>query len=201
MTDKARKVIENCILKYLFKNEFKFNANASLELYQYLNEKINSKNEYDLNYSEFEIVFNELVNINILIIRSGKIEKLSISAIEYAIDRNIIKLKDLISDIYTTKQSMIDVNEALIVGYENIPELTKDIEKKIESHEEKINKFDKDILTIMSLLLGAFSIIGFNIQGIGDIIKNAKCFKIWEYIGSIVIYNVCIMMSLYFLFF
>ncbi|HBG12416.1 MAG TPA: hypothetical protein DDX68_12925 [Clostridium sp.] len=200
MAEKNSMAIKQCILQYLLNGDFQFRTNASSELYQRLESEIKKKIDGDdSSYLKFEEIFNELVMKKILVIESGTIKELGIPAIEYALNHNVFDQKFLIKKIFDIKESLLHTQIALVEQYEDMDKLKDDIDIKIKKHEDKINNFDKNILTIMSLLIGAFSIIGFNFDGITNIINSDRELEVWEYVGGIAICNFCIIFSLYFL--
>lgn len=76
---------------------------------------------------------------------------------------------------------------------------SKDLDEKINEHEDQIKSFYGNILTILSILIAAFSIIGFNIGGVKDILSSQEILSSNELVGSIVVINISTVFSLYFL--
>lgn len=83
---------------------------------------------------------------------------------------------------------------------ENIEKIRDDAENELNEQRNKINKFYTDIISIMAILIAAFSIIGVNISGIKFISENIEILPIWEYVISIATINLCLITSLFFMF-
>lgn len=75
------------------------------------------------------------------------------------------------------------------------------ISKKIKKQDKKIREFYTNILNILGILIAVFAIIGFNIQGIGKVIDSSNTLSLWNYIGGIAVINICIVLSMYLLFY
>ncbi|GAA0124786.1 hypothetical protein UT300019_06880 [Clostridium sp. CTA-19] len=133
------------------------------------------------------------ITVNELEEHSKKIrERIDIKFFDYS---KLIKVSD--EKIKDLEQRNEKVNDIISDINQNLKESID----KIKEHEKNIKSFNNNIISIMSILIAAFSIIGFNIGGIKFLVENKSLVKPWEYAGCIAIINLSIVSSLYFLFY
>lgn len=217
------KNIEDIIIKELF-SRLEYKEEEKYWLLTNFNEHISKiyKEIYNKFISKDEIskVIENLKENNIIEIKENKEEKVKFYSLttkgrEYALDNEYITNNEITrysTDIYykllgyfadlgmsltESKKDIINLNN----NVNEIKEVLIPSVKKVKEHETNIKSFYNNIISIMSILIAAFSIIGFNIGGIKFIVENKDLIKPWEYAGSIGVINLGIIVSLYFLFY
>lgn len=212
------KVIEKHILQYLFTHDefnFKFD-NAGFNLYETIANDIQKElNISILGTDEFEKVLNDLIEKKMVEkkydkesggLKNGTLKlSFATSVREYILQQDYIGTKEIIDYI---NNKYFETIKGFMAQFKRIENLEKDLENqknellsKIDEEDKKIAYFNNSIISIMAILIAAFSIIGFNIGGIKYIVSNNEVLKPWEYAGGIALINLSIVFSLYFLFY
>lgn len=210
------KIIEKHILRYIFiHGKYEFKGEPKFELYKRLSQNI--EKELDavvVGIDDFYNVFDKLVADDMIkvkyedekaILKSGTIEAcISFRMRDYVLENGYVELKEAFQYV---DQKYCDVIEIFMNQFERMKKTENDLRmqkdellEKIHDQEKQIKNFYNNILTILGILVAAFSIIGFNIGGIKFIVGSDEELEPWIYAGSIGIINLCIIMSLYFLF-
>lgn len=210
------KTIEKYILRYIFiHGKFEFKGDYKFELYKRLSPSI----EKELNVSivgidDFNDVFDKLVSDEMIkvkfedeksFVKKGTIEAcISFRVRDYVFENGYVELEEAFE---YTDQKYYDVLDICMAQFKRMEKTEnelkaqkKELLDKIHEQERQIKNFYNNILTILGILVAVFSIIGFNIGGIKFIIGSDEKLEPWVYAGSIGIINLCIVMSLYFLF-
>lgn len=224
--EEKKNLIEKYILRFLFgRNQYQ-NFPKRETLQHVILKQIKQKDD-NVIQEDVNLVFKELKKRKIIIIeeidfeissevKASEVEDLKSFTLttegrRYAIQKGYIAQIDLFEYIDTYTNIFSDYNERQGKVNKNVRELeekivelkkyTNPLSEKISLHEKKIKNFNNSIISIMAILIAAFSIIGFNIGGIKFIVESKNTMKIWEYAGSIGTINLCIIISLYFLFY
>lgn len=213
--DKA-KIIEKHILRYIFiHGKYEFKGEPKFELYKRLSQDMEKElNVVVVGIDDFNNVFDKLVTDDIIkvkyedekaLVKSGIIESnILFKMRDYVVENEYVELKDAFQ---YTDQKYCDVIDIFMTQFKRMEKTENDLRaqkkellEKIQEQEKQIKNFYNNILTILGILVAVFSIIGFNIGGIKFIVGSDEKLEPWVYAGSIGIINLCIVMSLYFLF-
>jgi hypothetical protein len=212
--NEKEKVIEKHILKYLFtRDEFNFKYdNAGFDLYETIGTSIEKElNTGILAIDDFKKVLDDLIEKKMVEKKYDRkseeltngILKLNFVTREYVLQQGYIEIKEIIDYIDNKYYVTIEIFKVQLQKMKciksDLEDQKKELSAKIYEQDQKIKNFNNSIISIMALLIAAFSIIGFNISGIKFIVGNSEILKPWEYAGSIAILNLSIVFSLYFL--
>lgn len=209
-------LIKDYILKYIFgRGRYEFIEDPKYDLYMAILDKVEKErggiffnemefyNAFDelVNNSEIEIVYND----NVSIIKQGTIElRNPIKVREYLLRKGFIGLKEAYEYTdrkYLESQKMfaIQMKEMKKTKFD-LNAQKEELLEKIKEQENQIKNFYNNILAILGILVAVFSIIGFNIGGIKFILGSEEKLQPWVYAGSIGVINLCIVISMYLLF-
>lgn len=210
------KIIEKHILRYIFiHGKYEFKGEPRFELYKRLSQDIEKElNVVVISINDFNNVFDKLVSDDMIrvkyedekaLVKNGTIEGcISFKMRDYVVENGYVELKDAFQ---YADQKYCDTIDIIMVQFKRMEKTEnelkaqkKELLDKIHEQEQQIKNFYNNILTILGILVAVFSIIGFNIGGIKFIIGSEEKLEPWVYAGSIGIINLCIVMSLYFLF-
>lgn len=210
------KIIEKHILRYIFVHgKYEFKGEPAFELYKRLSQDIEKElNVVVVGIEDFNSVFAKLVADGIVCVKyedenaikkKGTIEgNITFNMRDYVVQNEYVELKDAFQ---YADQKYCDVIDIFMVQFGRMEKTESELQKqkeelldKIHEQERQIKNFYNNILTILGILVAVFSVIGFNIGGVKFIIGSEEKLEPWVYAGSIGIINLCIIMSLYFLF-
>lgn len=199
------KCIEKNILSFIFTKD-KFKEDEYTNKIHY---KISDSLKDDLgNYvpnDEIDKVLSDLIDKKYIDRYTDNTLHLCPQGLEYALNSNYITPKDIINYCDTLNTRQLDCVLAIskyLKTLENESNKQKEIvDKKILNINDKISNFYNNIISIMALLIAAFSIIGFNIGGIKFIVSNTEILPIWKYVLGILVINVSIVISLFAIFY
>lgn len=210
------KIIEKHILRYIFVHgKYEFKGDPKFELYNRISQSIEKELGVTIvGINDFYNVFDKLINSNIIlvkckdekaIVKEGTIEpKISHNMLDYVIENEYVDLKQAFQ---YADQKYCDVIDIFMAQFKRMEKTENELRSqkeellsRIREQENQIKNFYNNILTILGILVAVFSIIGFNIGGIKFIVGSSETLEPWVYAGSIAIINICIILSMYFLF-
>lgn len=213
---KKAEIIEKHILRYIFiYGKYEFKGEPVFELYKRLSQDIEKElNAVIVGIGDFREVFNKLITDEMICVKyedenacekRGTIEvNILFNMRNYVVKKGYVGLEDAFQ---YADQKYCDMIDIFMVQFKRMEETESELQEqkeellgKIHEQERQIKNFYNNILTILGILVAVFSIIGFNIGGVKFIIGSEEKLKPWVYAGSIGIINLCIIMSLYFLF-
>ncbi len=199
------KCIEKNILSYIFKkNGFKED-----EFTNKIHFKISDSLKEDwgnlISKDEIEKVLSDLIDKKYVDRSDDNTLKVYSSGLKYALMNDYISKADIIDYCNLLNSLHMDLD---LAQFKNLQQLSKElseqkdvVEEKISNVNDKISNFYNNIISILALLIAAFSIIGFNIGGIKFIVTNSEVLPVWQYVVSIGVVNLCIIVSLFFVFY
>lgn len=199
------KCIEKNILSYIFKNdEFKEDEYTNKIHYKIYN-SLSLDWENTASYDEIDRTLSVLIDKNYIYRNKDNVLRITSSGLEYSLNNNYIEERDIIDYCKTLYSRQFDfmINEGrnIIILKKNLNEQKNIVDKKLTEVNTKISNFYNNIISIMALLIAAFSIIGFNISGIKFIAANSEILPIWKYVISILVINLSIIASLFSIFY
>lgn len=102
---------------------------------------------------------------------------------------------------YTSEANRLLENANFLITKTSLSNLKHKVNNFEDNIIPKVNNIHTQILSIMAILIAAFSIIGFNFTAIKTVIEKGKELSVWEYISAIGVINLSIALTLYFLFY
>lgn len=209
-------LIKKYILTHIFCcGKYEFIEDPKYELYSTIFENVEKeRGNTFFNITEFYSVYDELIankeikitfDESISIINRGAIELCNpIKVREWLLENGAIGLKEAYEYTdrkYLESQKMFSIQlQEMKKTKIELNMQKQELLEKIKEQENQIKNFYNNILSILGILVAVFSIIGFNIGGIKFILGSEEKLQPWVYAGSIGVINLCIVISMYLLF-
>lgn len=209
------KIIHQEVLKYLNRfGSFRTKEDLKNEFYKKLfgEKDFYSTKDSDISALEFGGVFDEMKEKGWIRIVDGISEKNQESMVvsctekkrflEFCLTQEVFTLEDATKYVYQSQiENSNEQKNSLVELNEKMRKQSGKIFFRLTGQDKKIKEFYTNILGILGILIAVFSIIGFNIQGIGSILDHSNNVEIWNYVGGIAVINICVVISIYLLFY
>ena len=194
-----------CIEKHIISFLFKKNGFQENEYTDKVHYKISDQLRKDwgsfISNDEIDIVLSNLIESKFIFRNNENFLRITTDGLNYALANTYIGIGNVINycDTLHSKQLDYTISQFKSLGdlKERLEQQKKELDEKTTELDSKISSFYNNIISIMALLLAAFSIIGFNISGIKFIVANTETLPGWTYVGSIMIINISIIVSLF----